>query len=139
LTVRLNERGEQGLKLAAENSEVGGIGTDCASKTLNSRLQLQNRLAAANDSKAKAETELSETKKSRDILTKEYRQLAEKCDALQEALEESEKRTEDGKAAHQEDVTKERAKYEELKAIQDSLKERYQTGELVSTRCRRLS
>lgn len=84
------------------------------------------------DSKLKAESELSRLERLRSDLAAEHHALEGKYRALQQTLEEMQKKMEDGKAAHQEDVTKERVRYEELKAIQDSLKERYQTGDLVS-------
>lgn len=86
----------------------------------------------ANESKLSIETELVTVKEAQDALSADFVELEEKYSALNDELEELEKRAEDGKAAHQEDVTKERARYEDLRALQDSLKERYQTGDLVS-------
>lgn len=60
------------------------------------------------------------------------KEIEAKYASLQDEVEELRKRAEDGQAAHLEDVTKERAKYEEIKAIQESLKKRYQAGNLVS-------
>ncbi|KAI5455150.1 hypothetical protein NCC49_002419 [Naganishia albida] len=110
---QLAEQAADAVKNAKENSE------------------LQTLLALSNDSKLKAESELSRLERLRSDLGAEHHALESKYRALQQTLEEMQKKMEDGKAAHQEDVTKERVRYEELKAIQDSLKERYQTGDLT--------
>lgn len=131
--MQLKERGDDVLRLEREKSEVSAPGSDFSVKRLNVFFrQLQTLVAQANDGKAKVETELSNIEDMRDILAEDYEKLEDKCSALQEELEELKKRAEDGKAAHHEDVTKERARYEDLKAQQDSLKERYQTEDLVS-------
>lgn len=55
-----------------------------------------------------------------------------KYSSLKDEVEELRKRAEDGQAAHLEDVTLERAKYEKLKAFQDNFRQRYQAGDIVS-------
>ena len=70
-------------------------------------------------------------KQKHDELTLNLVHLQERYHTLEETTTELGKRLQDGKKAHRDDIAAERRRFEALKAEQDNLMERYQTGKLV--------
>ncbi|KAJ9097672.1 hypothetical protein QFC21_004709 [Naganishia friedmannii] len=93
--------------------------------------RLGKELADVAKGKGRLEADLTAAKNACESYLNCAKETEGKYASLQDEVEELKKRAEDGQAAHSEDVTKERAKYDLIKASQESLKKRYQAGDLT--------
>ncbi|KAJ9092492.1 hypothetical protein QFC19_008705 [Naganishia cerealis] len=94
--------------------------------------KLEKQLTIALEAQRKLEGDLASVEDSRKMCLSRSRKMEQEKASRQDMVEELKKIAEDGKAAHLEDVEKERARYERLKAVQDGFKDRYESGELTS-------
>lgn len=93
--------------------------------------QLEARLAESEEAHSITTHGFAALQQEHDELTLNLVNLQERYNSLEERTTELGKRLQDGKEAHRDDIAAERRRYEALKAEQDKLVERYQTGKLV--------